>query len=120
MAKITYHREGSIRRPVYYGYDSDRQYAIIKLDGRGSGWSLRIRCTVETAGIQHAIGEPNLHVVHVDTLAEGREIAQRYSDLTSDYARQNGVSRISRAVRDYNDAADAKLYAECRELGIEI
>lgn len=116
MAKIRYQRQGSANHPVYFGYDVDRQYAIVKLDGRGSGWTLRIRRTVETAGVQHAIGQPNLHVVHVNTLAEGRDVAQRYSDLTSDYHRLNGVSRINRAIRDQHEAVMTKLRAEIAAL----
>lgn len=117
--KLRYRREGSKHCPVYFAYDGTRQYALIKNVRRG--WTLRIRESTTTAGVEHAIGQPTLHAWPVDTLVEGRQVAQRYHNLGDDYRphEHSYVDRFALALRQQHEAAMNELRAEIAELAAQ-
>lgn len=66
----------------YFAQDATREYAIYR---DGTTWMLRIRATVETAGIRHSIGQPNLYLGSHETKNLAVLISNAYSQLGDNY-----------------------------------
>lgn len=80
----------------YFAQDETREYAIYR---EGGGWMLRIRGLIETAGVLHALGEPNLNLDYHETKALAVAVANAYSALSDDYRSGDGRARYTEAVR---------------------
>jgi hypothetical protein len=122
--RLKYRRQGEGSFAAYFAYDETRQYAIVRHDARRSnaGWTLRIRTSVETCGVKHAIDQPTLHTYITRTRADARDVAQRYHDLGDDYqpSEHGYASRFTFAVQAHDTATTAKLRAEVDALRAEV
>jgi hypothetical protein len=66
----------------YFAQDATREYAIYR---DGKVWMLRIRAMIETAGVRHSIGQPNLYLGSHETKNLAVLIANAYSALGDDF-----------------------------------
>lgn len=76
----------------YFAQDATREYAVYRDSGE---WMLRIRATIETAGVRHSIGQPNLYLGSHETKTLCVLIASAYSALGDDYRETTHCRRRS-------------------------
>lgn len=88
---LTFHRQ---RAGEYFAQDATREYAIFR---GGKEWTLRIRATTETAGVRHAIGQPNLHLSSHEAKSLAVLISNAYSRLGDDYSGPG--TRLTEAIK---------------------
>jgi hypothetical protein len=77
---LKFHRQRAGR---YFAQDATREYAIYR---DGKVWMLRIRATIETAGVRHSLGQPDLYLQYHATKNLAVLIANAYSALGDDYS----------------------------------
>lgn len=71
------------------------------------GWVVQVKDLTTTAGVQHALGQPVLDMVTVDTVALALATGQHYARMT--YGNGAGARRLSRALNAaYDDEAAAR------------
>lgn len=82
----------------YFAQDATCEYAVYH---DGKAWMLRIRGLIETAGVLHALGEPDLSLDFHDTKTLAVAVANAYSRLGDDYDSNafGGRSRITEATK---------------------
>lgn len=102
-AKIAFRRQfaGS-----YFAEGATKQYAVYNVDGK---WCLAVRELITTAGVRHALGQPDIAIAYVETKKLAVAAARIYDDLGDDF--NGSSSRIRTALRAAYDAEIAVLRA---------
>jgi hypothetical protein len=81
MDKLTWKR-GAIAG-VYFAYDEQRQYCATRV--KPGTWELAVKKTIETAGVQHAMGQPIESISNYPAAyAECRELAEIYHQVAAE------------------------------------
>ena len=65
---------------VYGVHHDGLDFHIVK-DSKGRGWKIIVRELVETAGIKHSLGQPDLFVAHEQSLSEIRAGLDRWDEI---------------------------------------
>lgn len=85
------------RAGEYFAQDATREYAVYR---NGTSWVLRIRATIETAGVRHALNQPDLHRTDQhDTKNLAVLVANAYSQLGDDYRHGDRGARFTEAIK---------------------
>lgn len=97
--KLTRRNAGTAYGARLDGYD-------FHIAREGKGWRVVIRELTTTVDVEHALGQPVLHVAHEDTLSEIRDILDEWPNV-DDYpsmrwstASSNVISRQIESIRD--------------------
>lgn len=65
---------------VYGVHHDGLDFHVVK-DGMRKGWIVTVRELVETAGVVHCLGQPNLFIVHEETLQDVRDALDHWSEV---------------------------------------
>lgn len=99
-----------------FAHDETREYLVRRSDR--NGWVLKIRELIETAGVKHALGQPDIGTVYADTMREAKQIAQEYHDLGDDF--RGRTTRLRQAQRNVDERILAELNADIARLRKEL
>ncbi len=79
---------------AYFAEDDTKAYAV--WNAGADGWALRVRELTDTAGVKHAVSQPNLALKYFELKRLAVAVAVAYSGLGDGY--QGSASRMTAAV----------------------
>lgn len=108
---------------VYGVHHDGLDFHVVK-DGMRKGWIVTVRELVETAGVVHSLGQPNLFIAHEESLQDVRDVLDHWESTAVEgppswwrWARAASLGHDARMARQRakwaaEDAAEAEKDAE--------